>query len=271
MLDAFNEDKLKQTDSIGSKINAITLAAENYLKKKDILDQLKTYHNQAIIWEITDHGKTGKVIYLSDNCFLIIENCDEPFAIVVENLTGNALLKNYEHPTVYLDHVYHPLFLKAGYDFHLRCELTLKNLVQSDFEFENTDIVKIDNNLQAEKYNLKENYLKYNYGYALIKNNIAVSEAYVTIGREWGELSIFTHPDYRKKGYAKLVLSQLIKDCNSQNIIPVYSCQVDNKASLYTGLSLGFTISRYYTLMVRNFGNILCPNLANWLRENKYP
>jgi GNAT superfamily N-acetyltransferase len=244
--------------------------------KNNIISELMTFPNQAIIWEIIDTGKTGKIINLSEDAVLIIENCDEPFAFIAGKILENefvniiSVLKQYKDPAVYCNPIYHPLFLKAGYDFHLRAELNLNKLIKITLS-ENIRVEKINTSSQCKINDLKVSISKYNHGYALFANNQLVSEAYVTIGKKWGELSIFTHPDYRKKGYAKYLLAHLIEDCLIKKITPIWSCQVDNKASLYTALSLGFTISRYYTLLVPEWGNVLCPNLARWIRKNNYP
>ena len=73
------------------------------------------------------------------------------------------------------------------------------------------------------------------------------------------------------KGYATQVVSFMISELAKRNIYPEWSCNIDNTASLKTGLKLGFEIADYYTLLVPNCGNVLCPNLVKWLENNTYP
>jgi len=97
-----------------------------------------------------------------------------------------------------------------------------------------------------------------------------VSEAYASIGGGYAEISVITHPDYRGKGYAALISSHLIRQCIDNQITPKWSCNVDNRASLNTGLRMGFEVNGYYTLLVPDCGNVLCQNLVDWLKNNPY-
>ncbi|MFN7038559.1 MAG: GNAT family N-acetyltransferase [Alphaproteobacteria bacterium] len=240
-----------------------------------IKEEIAGFPNQAIIQAIIDKGKIGKVVNLSSDSIVIIENCSDPFTFVAGSLNDIALkklaqiLKEYESPMIYCNPIYHPYLLKSGYDYHLRAELGLDRF--KPIEYGNAKIHRIDSIEKAKFYNLKEHFSKYSFGYIIADNNQITSEAYVTIGRDWGELSIYTHADFRQRNYAKKILSCLIQECINKKIIPIWSCQVDNKASLYTALSLGFNIKNYYTFLVPEWGNVLCPNLATWIRTNNYP
>ena len=97
-----------------------------------------------------------------------------------------------------------------------------------------------------------------------------MSEAYASIGGGYAEIGIITHPEMRYKGYASQVLSVLLHKCYEVNIVPIWSCQINNLASLHTGLKQGFSISNYYLQMVPEVGNVLGPRLVNWLKNNEY-
>lgn len=84
------------------------------------------------------------------------------------------------------------------------------------------------------------------------------------------EIGVITHLEHKRKGYATLIVAHLINECKKLKIIPQWSCNIDNRASLYTGLNMGFEIDSYYTLLVPDCGNVLCQNLINWLENNNY-
>ena len=95
-------------------------------------------------------------------------------------------------------------------------------------------------------------------GYALFVNETLVSEAYASIGTNIAEIGVITADKYKGKGYATQVVSFMISELAKRNICPEWSCNIDNTASLKTGLKLGFEIADYYTLLVPNCGNVLC-------------
>lgn len=123
---------------------------------------------------------------------------------------------------------------------------------------------------RSELYGSADNFLRYGTGYALCLGSEAVSEAYASIGGGHAEIGVITNSAYRGKGYAAQIVSHLIKHCVDEKIIPQWSCNADNRASLSTGLRLGFEVNSYYTLLVPTFGNVLCSSLVNWIKENPY-
>jgi GNAT superfamily N-acetyltransferase len=90
-------------------------------------------------------------------------------------------------------------------------------------------------------------------------------------GSGYAEIGVVTHSDQRGKGYAKWILSYLIKQCIQAGITVEWSCNVDNQASLNTGLKMGFEINRYGMFLVPDCGNVLCQNLVDYLKNNSYP
>lgn len=250
------------------------------------LTELKTFPNQAVVQEIIEEGKTGGVFSLSENSILLLENCKEdPFAFIAGNLTNEALekaisiLSRARYPMVYCNPQYHPLFLKKGWNFHLRVQFTLKHFSEKDFHLEQQNQVKLIEELElfksctwykekSELYLSDEDFLKYGMGYALCNDEQILSETYATIGGGYAELGVITQPDYRKRGYAIQICNFIIKKCKELGIIPIWSCNVDNIASFNTALKLGFKPDFYYVVMVPNFGNVYCAQLKNWIKNN---
>lgn len=191
-----------------------------------------------------------------------------------------SLVSSLEFPMVYCNPKHHHLFLKHGWNFHLRMELSLKSrneigVLNSDMNIQpikTLDIFKKSSWYKERSvlYGSDENFLIYGTGYALCIGSEVVSEAYAGIGNGYAEIGVITHPSYRGKGYAAIITSHLIKQCVDAQLIPKWSCNVDNEASFNTSLRLGFEIDGYYTLLVPNCGNVLCQNLVDWLKIIPY-
>jgi GNAT superfamily N-acetyltransferase len=217
---------------------------------------------------------------------MLLENDDDPFVFIAGNITKQALqeaisfLQIYESPTIYCQPVYHSLFLERGFDLLLRVELTMKPelLTSIAARSHNKDIRPIDNTdllkkcLWYEKivaiYGSDKNFLQYGTGYAYVEEGVVLSEAYASIGRGYAEIAIATHPDHRGKGLAAHPLLPLFKKCAVENLIPIWSCQLDNRSSLKAALKLGFEMDRYYVAIVPECGNVLGSNLVKWLKDN---
>jgi GNAT superfamily N-acetyltransferase len=240
-----------------------------------LISELKTFPNQGILWEIIEKNQTGKMFELSGDAVLVMENCRDPFVFIAGILTEETvndvifLVGGLEFPMVYCHPKYHPLFLKRGWNFHLRTELSLKNPQGSAVRSQLLDIEPIKTQgiftkcswykERSELYGSPENFLAYGWGYALCIGSEVVSEAYASIGGSYAEIGVITHQDHRGKGYAAKVVSHLIEQCIAIKIIPKWSCNVDNRSSLNTGLKLGFEVNSYYTLMVSDCGNVFLP------------
>lgn len=249
-----------------------------------IVLELKNFPNQGIIWEIIYKNKTGKIFELPDSGVLILENCSDPFVFVAGNLTDKSaravinIVSGYKFPMVYCRSQYHPLFLGKGWNLHLRIELSPKNLNRS-ISINKTLAIKPISTIdlfkrcfwykeKCELYGSEQNFLSYGTGYALCIDDQVVSESYASIGGDHAEIGVVTHPNYRSKGYASLIASYLIQQCLVNKITPIWSCNADNRLSFNTGIKLGFEVKSYYTLLVPNFGNVFCPGMANWLKNN---
>ena len=249
------------------------------------IEQLKKYPNQGILFEIIETGVTGTIIELNEEVLIVKENCNDPFVFIAGELTEKYvsqitdLLKDYKFPMVHCPKRFHPLFLEKGWNFHVRTLLKYNTNMSSHHD--GLSISKIDSaaifkqctwyNERKELYGSDKNFVENGTGYALfIKDNL-VSEAYASIGANIAEIGVITAEKHKGQGYATQVVSILISELLKRNICPEWSCNIDNTASLKTGLKLGFEISDYYTLLVPNCGNVLCPNLVKWLETNTYP
>lgn len=254
---------------------------------KEIVEEFKTFPNQGILWEIIEQQKTGKIFELPSKAILVMENFSDPFVFIAGDLTDEdvteviSLVEGLEFPMLHCKGKYHPLFLNHGWNFHLRTKLSLQKpsqIISPDPALEIKPIKSIELFKQctwykerSELYGSDESFLRYGIGYALCKGSNVVSEVYASSGGGYAEIGVITHPDHKRKGYATLLVSHLINECEKSQIIPQWSCNVDNRASLSTGLKMGFEIDSYYTLLVPDCGNVVCKNLVNWLKNNDYP
>ncbi|HJD57357.1 hypothetical protein [Candidatus Tisiphia endosymbiont of Ptychoptera albimana] len=120
----------------------------------NLTSELKEFPNQGVLWEIIEKNQSGKIFELSGGAILIMENCPDPFVFIVGLLTDEAikdtisLVSNLKFPMVYCHPKYHPLFLRLGWNFHLRTELSLKNLKDTGVPKQHVDIEPINTNSQ---------------------------------------------------------------------------------------------------------------------------
>ncbi|NRA73804.1 MAG: GNAT family N-acetyltransferase [Rickettsiales bacterium] len=259
-----------------------------HITDQNIITELKQFPNQGILWKIIETQATGKIFQLSNNAVVITENCDEPFIFIAGTLTNSSIekitnfIKTFKFPMIHCNKKYHPLFLHHGWNFHVRTTLNLKTTSSSIITNSNFKILKIDSSDILRKcikykelikiYGNEELFLAHGMGYALfLKNGTLVSESYAALGLGYGEIHVYTHPNYQRKGYGSKIVSHLIKKCRDKNITPQWSCNVDNKPSFKLAMKLGFEILNYHMLLVPNCGNVLCPNLVKWLENNPYP
>lgn len=237
------------------------------------------------MFEIIENGLTGQITELPDGAVMIKENCQDPFVFVAGQITYKAitaiskLLKDYKFPMLHCPKKYHPLFLEKGWNFHARAKLKYNKNRKNNAPHlpPNSKILKIDNqNIfnqfiwrkeKIELYGSNKNFISNGTGYAFFLDEVLVSEAYASIGSNYAEIGVITGPGNRNKGYAKHVVSHLIENLLSRNISPEWSCNIDNTASLKTALKLGFQIINYDMLLTPDCGNVLCPNLAKWLKK----
>lgn len=259
----------------------------NKINDPAIIAELRTFPTQAVIWEIVDEGITGEIYELQGGAILIIENSNDPFVFIAGNLTDKsaqsamAFLKNRGYTMIYCNPCYHSLFLNRGFDLLLRAELRIKDLkkfYKSDVPQMQGEVKAIDNLELFEKcfwyenisklYGSPEKALSYCVSYAYVVDDKVLSEAYGNIGGGYMELGVAVSEKHRGRGYVIKALIPLIEKCEAQGLIPLWTCQLDNRSSLRAALKLGFELDRYYVTLVPECGNILGANLVKWMKDN---
>ncbi len=107
------------------------------INNPDIIEQLKKYPNQGVLFEIIETGVTGTVLELSEDVLIVRENCNDPFVFIAGELTEKnvsqitELLKGYKFPMVHCEKRFHPLFLEKGWNFHVRTLLKFNGDIDS--------------------------------------------------------------------------------------------------------------------------------------------
>jgi RimJ/RimL family protein N-acetyltransferase len=251
-----------------------------------ILEELKSFPLQAVIWGILEENNKGQIFELSDKSILILETAsDDPFVFIAGPVTARAIEETISHvsyasyPTIYCQPKHHHLFLEKNWDFLLRAEMHLEqNFVPKPIQ--NGSVIEPIESIElfkkcywfeetSARYGSPEQFLKFGKGYALCREGKILSEAYADyIGGGYIEIGIVTHPDYQSQGFGSQVASHLLMKCLEQNYVPGWSCQINNRASMRVAIKIGFSISRYYVQMVPDSGNTLGQPLVKWLREN---
>lgn len=237
----------------------------------NILEEIKTFPNQAIIWSLINGLNQGELWQSNNNkAVILLEKGDYPFVFMAGELDDDTLieakkfLKN--NSMVYCDPYYHKWFFDMGYKILCRVQMlySTPNLIPL---MPNCSIIPIDNinilkqcywhDVAAKHYGSLKLFLQHGKGYALLnEENKIISEAYIDYtGGGYAEIGITTHPSYRQKGAASSLASYLVEDCIRNNLTPIWSADTGNLASIKTALNIGFRIERYYVhMLAKDFG-----------------
>ncbi len=99
-----------------------------------------------------------------------------------------------------------------------------------------------------------ERFLTQGIGYGLVNDQgFCFAQAYSAMLSETScEIGVITHPDYRGNGYIVFPACALIEECLRRNLIPIWSCDSSNTASLKTALKLGFSIHHHYAFIKKD-------------------
>jgi RimJ/RimL family protein N-acetyltransferase len=248
-----------------------------------IIEELKTFPNQAIIWGLVHQNDPNMWELPSGESIMIMEpHIDDPFVFVAGEVSAQDIDEIIKIcPTDYpRNNIYHSDFLKKGWDFHLRAELSYletSKTVQLDqgWEFKKIDDIELFKQCYwyekyIKQYDSHELFFKSKNVYVLCNNNIVISEGYIDhhISSPYAEISVATNQSYRGQGAGTKMASYLAEKCKEQELVAIWTCQIDNRASLNTALRAGFKINRYYINMVPEVGNTMSPKLEKWIVDN---
>ena len=251
-----------------------------------IIEELKTFPNQAFIWSIVNHDNPNMWELPSCEAIMIMEpHTDDPFVFIAGNLSPQDIdavieICSVGYPIIYCNNLYHPNFIMKGWDFLLRIELCyskLNNPITLDrgWEFKKVDCIELFKQCYwykkyLKRYDSHELFFKSNKAYVLCHNDKVISEGYIEhhSSSKYAELSVATNPSHRIQGAGKKIAAYLAEKCKKMNLAVVWSCQIDNRPSLYTALSAGFKIERYYINMVPEIGNTMSPMQEKWVNDN---
>ena len=97
----------------------------------------------------------------------------------------------------------------------------------------------------------KSDFLENGFGVCIFDNtNNPLSICYsASVANGIAEIDIITRPEYRNNGLAKIVTSEFIKLCFAKMIAPNWDCFEENKGSLKTALSVGFSLKKEYIFL----------------------
>jgi RimJ/RimL family protein N-acetyltransferase len=90
-----------------------------------------------------------------------------------------------------------------------------------------------------------ERFVERGIGFYLVREDDILCEVPAfSIGAGKAEISVITHPDHRGKGFAKLTCRYFADACEQRGLMPTYSCDRENLASVAVARSLGFPEER---------------------------
>jgi len=96
---------------------------------------------------------------------------------------------------------------------------------------------------QNKVWNRKKKEVEEGRQYVILHNEKIVSYCKISdIDYCGGNLTVWTAPEYRNKGYGKKVVKEAVKWCFENGIVPIYWVDSTNIASLNLSKSLGFKI-----------------------------
>ncbi len=117
---------------------------------------------------------------------------------------------------------------------------------------ENFESISIFNlSLDNKFWKSKEDFLKNGFGF-ILTNEVCqpVSICYsACIANNTAEVDVATLSNYRKMGFAKLVVGQFVRHCLENRIIASWDCYDDNLGSIKTADNLGFKFIRTYNFL----------------------
>ncbi|MBI2785872.1 MAG: GNAT family N-acetyltransferase [Legionella longbeachae] len=167
---------------------------ETVMLNNSLLEELKQFPLQAVIWGILENTNKDRIVALPNNSILLMEESDDPFVFIAGKVIPEtidaaiALTANAKYPMIYCQPKYHHLFLKRNWDFHLRAEMKL-NKAYTPLSIEDSFVIQPIDSIDffkkclwfketSDRYGSAEQFLKFGSGYALCKNGHIISECY---------------------------------------------------------------------------------------------
>ena len=129
-----------------------------------------------------------------------------------------------------------------GNDLKHSSDLYVRLAVDSDLPF----LMEQDDEVFEPKERLQEFINNKFIHLACIENTIVGCGFLTRINQRYDfyDLGVWVNPDYRKKGYATMIMLFMIEICNKKNYTPICGCDINNNASRGMLKKLGF-ISKY--------------------------
>jgi RimJ/RimL family protein N-acetyltransferase len=92
-----------------------------------------------------------------------------------------------------------------------------------------------------------DHFLENGIGLCMMRGEEIIVEAYASsLGEGNAEIGAVTHEAFRGQGYAPITCAYLIQVCARHGYNPIWSCDIDNEASIRVAQKLGFRQERAY-------------------------
>ena len=96
----------------------------------------------------------------------------------------------------------------------------------------------------------KEEFLANGLGYCLLEDDTITSICFTGfVGGNGCDITVITDPDFRRRGYAKLVSAALVEEAFEVDLNPQWHTTADNTASLAIATALGFQCTGEYSIV----------------------
>ncbi len=91
-------------------------------------------------------------------------------------------------------------------------------------------------------------FLEFGSGYCVICQEKAVALCYTSFvadQQNW-ELGVDTHSDFRKRGFARTAMGEMLRECQEEGVIPYWDCMETNTPSRRLAEGFGFKVAFIY-------------------------
>lgn len=255
-------------------MNEITVAIQNNVDRisenhKQVLAQLPC---QALIQGMLEKRIPFHILHIEDEPASILMRSNRIGTILagqpnVEQLqTILTLLSKYETVALICPQDLQPFFMEHGYrpqrriafEFVMQADQVAEPVCPEGYSVQAIDSIDIFK--QCSCFSSKsilwgsaENFIKNSFGYVLVnQEGKVVAQAYAAwIGGGFCEIGVATQPEFQGKGFSTILTKYFLHECFRRNLIPLWSCNYGNIASVKVALKSGFNIKNYYAWMVK--------------------
>lgn len=123
---------------------------------------------------------------------------------------------------------------------------TVEEITRELLSNKDIDTTYVEKNI-LDWWDSRDMFFQLGAGYCVVCDNKTVATCFTSFaaGKHWG-LGVYTHPDYRQRGFAKETGIMMTRRCQAKQIQPYWDCMESNTPSWRLAKSLGFSLGYVY-------------------------